>query len=149
MDRLLEDFSGSEADKGRLFAEAGRQHLTSRWREAPADVLVTYLVTKPAATWLLPFYWDTVLGIPGLLVSLAHVVVACAGLISLFWLVLRRTTRSRPEFALLLMNVAVITIGASYYLGLSRYAFPYVSFIYVALGSVVDRISCGAVLGDR
>jgi 4-amino-4-deoxy-L-arabinose transferase-like glycosyltransferase len=140
MDRLLEDFSGSEADKGRLFAEAGRQHLASRWREAPADVLVTYLVTKPAATWLLPFYWDTVLAVAGYWVLRIHVIVAILGLSALGWMTLRRGGPQRVEFAFLLMNVVVITLGASYYLGLSRYVYPYVPFMYVALAYAVGRI---------
>jgi len=137
MDEVLSDSTGTEADQNRLLQDAAREHLAQRWAESPADVLTTYLVTKPAAAWLLPFYWDAVFSISGYWVLRIHAFVSAAGLLSLGWLSFR--SKARAEFALLFMNALVITAGAAYYLGLSRYVYPYMPFLYIALSYVLTR----------
>lgn len=142
MDNVIAGFKGTEAEKSGLLESAARVHLAQRWSQSPWDVLSTYLITKPAAAWALPFYWDSVFSISGYWVLRIHSFVSAMGLIALGWLSFR--SESRAEWALLFMNVLVITAGASYYLGLSRYVYPYMPFLYIAVSFVLSR-----ALGSR
>lgn len=136
---LMEGFTGSELDRGRVLAAAAHERLAAQWAADPVDVVVRYAVMKPAAAWLLPFYWDSVFGISGYWVLRIHAFVSAAGLFALAWLSVR--SRSRAEFLLLLMNVLVITVGAGYYLGLGRYTFPYMPFLYVGLAYTAQSLA--------
>lgn len=109
-----------------------------RWREDPADVVFTYAVGKPAAAWLLPHYWDTVLGASSYWVLRVHAVVSALGLGSLLLLTLR--SKSRHEFIFMAMCVVFTTIGAIYYLGLHRYVYPFMPFLYVALAYAINQL---------
>lgn len=128
---LIEDVDGSEIDQNRVIAGAAADRMSAKWAEDPWGMLRTYLVMKPAAAWLIPFYWDKVFGISGYWILRLHAVSSALGLALLGWLTVR--SRRRPEFLLLFMNVALITAGAGYYLGLSRYVYPFVPFLYVAI----------------
>jgi len=131
MDALLVGFEGTEFDKSRLFTAAARERLATRWAENPTDVLYTYVITKPASAWLLPFYWDKVLGVSGYWVLRLHALASVLGIVLLGVFTCR--SKSRPEFALLALNVVLITAGAGWYLGLSRYVYPYAPFTWIAL----------------
>ncbi len=130
MDVVLETAGPSEPDRSRALVVAGRERLADRWSEDPGGVLVTYAVMKPAAAWLMPFYWDKVFRISGYWVLRIHASAMMLGLGLLIALSIR--SKSRHEFLLFLCNVAIITVGAGYYLGLSRYVYPYVPFVLIA-----------------
>ena len=143
MARVLNPERGTETDRSRLLLDAGRRRLRTRWAADPGGVVLAYAVTKPAAAWLLPFYWDKVFGINGYWVLRIHAAVSALGLVLLGWFSVR--SRSRAEFLLLSLNVLVITVGASYYLGLSRYVYPYVPFLYIAVAYLIDLLMSGFV----
>lgn len=130
MDVVLETAGPSEPDRSRALVVAGRARLAQRWSRDPGGVLVTYAVMKPAAAWLMPFYWDKVFGISGYWVLRIHALAMMLGLGLLVVFSIR--SKARNEFLLFLCNVAIITVGAGYYLGLSRYVYPYVPFVLIA-----------------
>jgi len=130
MEDVLNQAGPSEPERSDALVVAGRARLAQRWGEDPLGVLVTYAVMKPAAAWLMPFYWDKVFGISGYWVLRLHALAMAVGLGLLVALSIR--SRARNEFLLFLCNVAVITVGAGYYLGLSRYVYPYVPFVLIA-----------------
>ena len=140
MAQVLDRTRGTEIERSRLLTDAGKRRLRGRWTADPCGVVLTYAVMKPAAAWLLPFYWDKVFGISGYWVLRIHAVLSVLGLGLLGWFSVR--SRSRAEFLLLSLNVLVITAGASYYLGLSRYVYPYVPFLYVAVAYLIDELVC-------
>lgn len=127
----------SEVDRNRILADAGRARIRGRWSADPQGVLLSYTVMKPAAAWLLPFYWDRVFGISGYWVLRIHAALSVLGLVLLGLFSVRSS--SRAEFLFFFMNVGVITVGAAYYLGLSRYVYPFMPFLYVAIAYLVDR----------
>lgn len=143
MARLIEGKEFNEVERSHTLIEAGRERLRVRWATDPVGLVVTYVVMKPAAAWLIPFYWDKVFGINGFWVLRIHAMLSVFGFVLLGWYSVR--SGSRAEFLLMFLNVLIITVGASYYLGLSRYVYPYVPFLYVAvafwLDSVVRRAS--------
>jgi len=138
MARLIEGKESTEVEHSRILIAAGRQRLRVRWASDPVGLVVTYAVMKPAAAWLIPFYWDEVFGVNGFWVLRIHAILSVFGLVLLVWYSMR--SGSRAEFLLMLLNVLVITVGASYYLGLSRYVYPYVPFLYVAIGFWLDSV---------
>jgi hypothetical protein len=135
MDEVLEGFDGTEAERGRILAQVGRDRLAQRWTEDPGDVLIAYGVRKPAAAWLLPFYWDAVFGISGYWVLRIHALISVIGVPLLGFLSMR--AKAPHEFWLLFLNVVIITLGAAYYLGLSRYVFPFAPYLYVGIAYAV------------
>lgn len=136
---VLRPTAGSEVERSRILLEAGRDRVRARWVSDPTGLTATYLIMKPAAAWLLPFYWDKVFGINGFWVLRIHALISAAGIVLLAWFSVR--SRSRAEFLLLALNVAVITVGASYYLGLSRYVYPYMPFLYIPVAYVISAAS--------
>jgi len=128
---LIADVKDSEVESSKVLTTAARERLAAQWAASPLDVVWRYAITKPAAAWLLPFYWDRVFSISGYWVLRIHAMVSAMGLLALAWLSLR--SPSRAEFLLLLINVLVITVGAGYYLGLGRYTFPYMPFLYIGI----------------
>jgi len=135
---VLKQAGPSEPERSQALVAAGRVRLAERWSEDPVGVLVTYTVMKPAAAWLMPFYWDKVFGISGYWVLRIHALAMVLGLGLLVTLSIR--SRARAEFLLFLCNVAVITAGAGYYLGLSRYVYPYVPFVLIACAYPIARL---------
>jgi len=146
MDEVLKQAGPSEPERSRALVVAGRARLAERWSADPGGVLITYVVMKPAAAWLLPFYWDSVFGINGYWVLRIHAIAMALGLGLLVALSIR--SRAKNEFLLMLLNIAVITAGAGYYLGLARYVYPYVPFVLIAcaypLARLVDRMTSRA-----
>ena len=136
MDAVLKDAGSTEMEKDRALARAARARMAQRWKSDPIAVLTDYGLMKPAAAWLLPFYWDKVLGVSGYWVLRLNALGSLMGLILLVWYSFR--SRAKAEFALLTMNVALITAGASWYLGLSRYVYPYMPFLYVGIAYFLD-----------
>jgi 4-amino-4-deoxy-L-arabinose transferase-like glycosyltransferase len=145
LDDLMRGFKGSELELNRKFAAAARARVADQWSANPADVLFRYGITKPASAWLLPFYWDRVFGLSGYWILRVHALVSVSGLFGLVWLSFR--SRARLEFLLMLLNVAVVTIGSMYYLGLSRYVLPYMPFLYIAIGYMA--VACARLLRGR
>ena len=139
MDQVLRGSSGSELAQSLLLERAGQQRLQARWAEDPRGVLYTYLVAKPVASWALPFYWDKVFGISGFWIARIHALVAALGLALLAWFSFR--SRARAEFLLMFLNVVVITVGSAYYLGLSRFVYPYMPYLFVAVAYLVDMVA--------
>jgi len=146
MGELTEGFQGNELEKGRIFANAARQRVAQRWRTDPADLIFTYAIGKPAATWLLPHYWDTVLGASSYWVLRIHALVSAFGLLALLLLSVR--SRARYEFMFMGLCVLLITFGTIYYLGLHRYVYPFMPFLYVAIAYSLIRLLSRA-LGFR
>lgn len=142
MGRIMEGFTGSELERSRVLAAAARERLSIQLATNPSDVLVRYVVMKPAAAWLLPFYWDSFFAISGYWVLRIHAFASAAGLLALAWLSVR--SQNRAEFLLLLVNVLVITVGTGYYLGLSRYVFPYMPFLYIGLAYAAQSLARAA-----
>lgn len=139
MEWVLRPTAGSEVERSRILLEAGRDRLRARLASDPMGLVTTYLLMKPAAAWLLPFYWDKVFGINGFWVLRIHALISAAGIVLLGWFTVR--SRSRAEFLLLALNVVVITAGSSYYLGLGRYVYPYMPFLYIPVAYLISAVS--------
>ena len=146
MDRLLTGVGGSEVVKNRLLGEAARARLASRLAGDPWGLVTDYLVRKPAAAWLLPFYWDRVLGVSGYWILRLNALGSVLGFFLLGWYSFR--SRARAEYLLLLAHVALITVGAACYLGLSRYVYPFMPLLYIGIASflegIIVRVACQA-----
>ena len=139
MEGVVDPIRGSEIDRSRTLVAVGRERIAARWAADPIGLVVTYAVMKPAAAWLIPFYWDAFFGIDGYWVLRIHAALSALGLALLAWYSIR--SRSRAEFLLLLLNVLVISAGSAYYLGLSRCVYPYVPMLYVAVGIGAVRLA--------
>lgn len=137
MDKLTRNFKGNELETGRMFAEVAKQRILARWKTNPADLIFTYAVGKPAAAWLLPHYWDEVLGARSWWVLRVHALVSALGLTALCALSTTRS-RARREFVFMGLCVLLITLGTVVYLGLHRYVYPFMPFLYVALAYSLD-----------
>ncbi|MDZ4168493.1 MAG: glycosyltransferase family 39 protein [Coriobacteriia bacterium] len=139
MDELTSNFTGNELEKSHLFARAAHQRLVQRWRTDPLDLVFTYALGKPAAAWLLPHYWDTVLGASSYWVLRVHAVMSALGLAALLALSIR--SDARYEFVFMGLCVLLVTVGTSYYLGLHRYVYPFMPFLYVAIACALNRLT--------
>jgi len=135
MGGVLDGFDGDEPDRNRLLLAAARVRIETQWREEPLSLLGRTCGSKPAAAWLLPFYWDEVLGLSSWWVARAHAAVAVFGLGSLTWLAVRR--RGRAEYRYMLAAVATITVLVGALLGLSRYVHPFLPLLYLATGGAI------------
>lgn len=136
MAELIDGKGLDEVHRSRVLVAAAWTRIAERWKSDPAGLVLTYGVMKPAAAWLLPFYWDKVFGIDGYWVLRLHALLMPLGLLLLAVCSVR--SRSRAEFLLLALNALVITVGSAWYLGLSRYVYPYVPFVYVAVAYLVS-----------
>ncbi|NTU70924.1 MAG: hypothetical protein HGB10_03770 [Coriobacteriia bacterium] len=148
LEQLLDGRGYTELETNDVVEAAAKHRLAEQWAADPLGEVRRYLIMKPAAAWLIPFYWDSIFGINGYWVLRIQAISAALGLGLLVLFSVR--SRARAEFLFLLLNVLVITVGVSYYLGLSRYVLPFMSCVYVALaygGAVVVRRMLGAPRG--
>ena len=136
MDKLTRNFKGNELQTGQLFAAAAKQRFLERLKTNPVDLIITYAVTKPAAAWLLPHYWDEVLGASSWWIARIHAIVSTLGLVALGVLSVR--SKARREFMFMGVCIVLITLGTIVYLGLHRYVYPFMPFLYVALAYSLD-----------
>lgn len=145
MASLLDGFEGGEPERNRLLVSAAIDRMRTQWERHPLELLGRMCGTKPAAAWLLPFYWDEVLGLSSWWVARIHAATAALGLACLVWLGSAR--RAIAEYRFLLAAVALITVSAGLVLGLSRYAHPFMPFLYLAMAQVA--MTGFRRLGDR
>jgi hypothetical protein len=134
--RIVGGFKGTEYELTQAFGDATRKRLEARWAQSPVRTLSAYLIQKPAAAWLLPHYWDEVLiaGSSWWVVRI-HALVAVLGLAALAFLSVR--SRKRNEFIFMAICVVAITLGTIVYLGLHKYVYPFMPFLYLAISYVV------------
>lgn len=129
-DRLTEGVESWE-EQTRILSEEARRRIARQWDEDPLGLVIRYAVMKPAAAWMLPFYWDEALGIDSWWEARIHALVSALGLASLVFVSLR--SRTRAEYGFMLTMVAMMTVFVAIMLGLSRYVYPFMPFLYLAI----------------
>lgn len=139
MGAVLEGVRGGEIERNEALYRAALDRIAGQWRTDPGSLLLRTLVTKPAAAWALPFYWDEVLGMKSWWVARIHALVAALGLLALGWAAIRGPKRAEAGFMLTVAAIMTVLVGVM--LGLSRYVYPFMPYLYVAIGAAVVTLT--------
>lgn len=141
-DELLNGFTGSLGEQNQLLLSEAKERIATRWRAEPIQLLFNYVISKPAATWTLPFYWEEAFGFTSWWVARLHALVAVTGMLLL--IAAGFTSEHRAEFRAVLLLLLSLTLVCAITLGLARYVYSFIPLLYIAIGYGVQRLRLSA-----
>ncbi|RCW47610.1 dolichyl-phosphate-mannose-protein mannosyltransferase [Paenibacillus prosopidis] len=128
-------FTGSDAD----MAETTKKIVQFGFKEQPLQYLQWYTIEKLKGLYLGPYYWKTVFGIPGSLVTVYHILFVAIGGAGLLLMLIQAIRQRKQQYLLLLLTFAYFTVIYVPFVAFSRYGYPNVFIIFLCAAYVVDR----------